>query len=141
MHVFTTSLEWKGGQKLVSRCDGRPDLEMSSPPVFGGEAGKWTPEDLVGSAVEACLVLTTLFFVKKNNIGLRSWRSEARSTVEKGAGGLRFQCMDVHIHATVASEEDRARLEQAVHTAENFCPVSQAFNFKITAHINATVAA
>ena len=59
MHVFKTTLEWKGGEHMVSHCEGRPDLELSSPPAFGGEAGRWTPEDLLCSAVESCVILTT----------------------------------------------------------------------------------
>ncbi len=139
MHVFETRLEWLGGEKLVQRADGRPDLPVSSPPVYGGEAGKWTPEDLLLAAVESCVLLTTLFFVKKNQIGLKAYTSAARGPMTKGPSGLRFTDLRVDIAATVAAAEDVAKLEQAVHLAEKYCPLSNVVNVPVTVTIAATV--
>jgi organic hydroperoxide reductase OsmC/OhrA len=139
MHVFKTTMEWRGGERLVSRCDGRPDLDLSSPPAFGGEAGRWTPEDLLCSAVESCVVLTTLFFVRRQNIGLISWKSRACATLEKGPAGLRFQTMDVEVDAVVSAAEDEPRLRDAVRQAEQYCPVSNALKIPVTVRASVAV--
>jgi organic hydroperoxide reductase OsmC/OhrA len=140
MHEFITTLERSGGERLIARAEGRPDLTVSSPTAFGGEAGLWTPEDLVVSAVETCLALTAQYFVQKNRIGLKQWTSRTRATMEKGPGGLHFTAMEVAITATVAADEDVAKLTEAVHLAEKFCPVSNALSLPIAIRLDATVA-
>lgn len=139
MHVFETRLEWLGEEKLVQRAEGRPDLPVSSPPVYGGEAGKWTPEDLLLAAVESCVLLTTLFFVKKNQIGLKAYTSVAKGPMTKGPSGLRFTDISVAITATVATVEDVAKLEQAVHLAEKFCPLSNVVNVPVQVTVASAV--
>ena len=139
MHVFETRLEWQGGEQLVQRAEGRPDLPVSSPPVFGGEAGQWTPEDLLLAAVESCVLLTTLFFVKKNQIGLKAYTSTARGPMTKGPSGLRFTELTVAIAATVAAPEDAAKLEQAIHLAEKYCPLSNVVNVPVKVTVASSV--
>ena len=131
MHTFVTTLEWKGGERLVEHCEGCPPLDVSSPPAFGGEAGRWTPEDLLCAAVESCVLLTTLYFVQKNKIELRAWTSRTAGAVEKGASGLRFTKMEIAIAATVATDEDARKLAGAVQQAEQYCPLSGAVNFPV----------
>ena len=140
MHEFITTLVRSDGERLIARAEGRPDLDVSSPPAFGGEAGRWTPEDLVCSAVESCLALTAQYFVQKNKIGLKQWSSRTRATMEKGPGGLRFTALEVTITATVAEAEDVSKLTEAVHLAEKFCPVSNVLTLPVAVRLDATVA-
>jgi organic hydroperoxide reductase OsmC/OhrA len=112
--VFNTSLEWKSGEEAVERTAGRPDLPVCGPPEFGGPAGQWTPEHLLVGGVESCLLLTTLYFVEKMKIDLRSYESSAGGTMARTAEGLRFTEMRVSIRARVGAEGDVANLEAAV---------------------------
>ena len=61
MHQFITATEWQGGERLVVRTESGLALDVSSPPAFGGEAGRWTPEDMLVGGIEACILLTTMF--------------------------------------------------------------------------------
>lgn len=131
MHTFITATEWLGGERLVTRTEGGLALDVSSPPQFGGEPGRWTPEDMLVGGVEACILLTTMYFVQRNKIGLKSWTSRATGTVEKGAAGLRFTRIDVRITARVETEADVTRLREAVALAEKYCPLSAAVNFPV----------
>ena len=72
------------------------------------------------------LLLTILFFVDKNKIGMTGYTSRAKGTMERSPKGLRFTSMEVVIDATLASDEDVAKMEDAVRRAEGACPVSQA---------------
>ncbi len=139
MHTFVTNLEWKGGEHLVQTCEGRPALDVSSPAAFGGEAGRWTPEDLLCAAMESCVLLTALYFVNRNRIGLKAWRSRTTATMEKGASGLRFTGMDIAIAASVAADDDVKKLTDAVHLAEKYCPLSAAINFPAAVSIECSV--
>lgn len=131
MHTFVTTLEWKGGERIVQSAEGRPPIEVSSPPVFGGEAGRWTPEDLLVAAVESCVLLTTLYFVQKNRIGLTAWSSRCAGDMAKTSEGLRFQQIELAITARVAAADDVEKLRKAVALAEKFCPLSAAVKFPV----------
>ena len=139
MHQFITATEWQGGERLVVRTEGGLALDVSSPPVFGGEAGRWTPEDMLVGGVEACILLTTMYFVNKNRIGLKSWTSRATGDMEKGPSGLRFKKIEVSITARVAAGEDVKKLTDAVQMAEKYCPLSAAVNFPVSFRIDCAV--
>ncbi len=131
MHPFDTMTEWQGGERLVISTDEGLRIEVSSPPQFGGEAGRWTPEDMLVAGVEACILLTTLYFVQRQQIGLRRWSSRAVGTMEKGPSGLRFTKIEVEIKSAVGSEADVEKLTHALHLAEKYCPLSAAVNFPV----------
>jgi len=139
MHTFITATEWQGGEKLVTRTESGLALDVSSPPQFGGEAGKWTPEDMLVGGVEACILLTSMYFVTKNAIGLKSWTSRATGSMEKGASGLRFTRIDVRITARVATEADVPKMQDAVRLAEKYCPLSAAVNFPVAFTLDCSV--
>ncbi len=131
MHTFITATEWQGGERLVTRTEGGLALDVSSPPQFGGEAGRWTPEEMLVGGVEACILLTTLYFVQRRNIGLKSWTSRAVGTMEKGPSGLRFTKIEVRITVRVATQPDADNLREAVRLAEKYCPLSAAVNVPV----------
>jgi len=137
MHTFVTTLEWKGGERIVQNAEGRPPIEVSSPAAFGGEAGRWTPEDLLVAAVESCVLLTTLYFVQKNKIGLASWTSRCAGDLAKTAEGLRFQRMELNISARVSAAEDVEKLQKAVALAEKYCPLSAAVKCPVAVRLEA----
>ena len=139
MHAFVTTLEWKGGERMVQHAEGRPPIEVSSPTAFGGEAGLWTPEDFLVAAVESCVLLTTLYFVHRNQIGLKGWTSRCTGEMAKTAEGLRFQRMELRITARVAAEADIEKLRQAVALAEKYCPLSAAVKFPVNVALDASV--
>lgn len=138
MHTFVTTMEWQGGERTLERTEGRPPLEVSSPVVFGGEAGRWTPEDMLVAAVESCVLLTTLYFVQKNKIGLKTWTSRSAGDMAKTPEGLRFQRIEVNIAARVATAEDVEKLRKAVTLAEKYCPLSAAVRFPVEVKLEVT---
>ena len=126
MWTYETQLTWTDGESGIERTAGRPDLSISSPPEFGGNAALWNPELLLVSAVESCLLLTTLSVAKRQNLALAGYASSATGRMAKTPEGLRFQEIAVSVTLTVPAGTDPAKAEQLVHTAEKYCPVSNA---------------
>ena len=45
--TYPFSVRWLDGKRgLASAPDGLPNIEVASPPQFGGPGGRWTPEHL-----------------------------------------------------------------------------------------------
>ena len=55
--TYEDNVTWRSGRRGVVRAAGKPDLEVSSPPEFKGEAGIWTPEDLFVGALNTCILI------------------------------------------------------------------------------------
>lgn len=136
--VFLTSLTWleEGGVRL--HAPGCPELDLSPPPAFGGDSNKWTPEELLTGAIEACVLMTFLYFAKRQQIGLLRYTSHAEVRIEKTPDGLRFTEMSVTLEIGVASPADADKAAHAFERAKKYCPVSHALNFPV--HIDWTVA-
>ena len=124
MSEYITRLEWKGGQELALEADQKPGLTVAPPSDFGGSGLDWSPEELMGGAVDSCLLLTTLYFVKTSKIDLTSYRSSATVQMDRTAEGLRIQGITLNIEAVVGNEEDVGRMRKAIEKAEKLCPVS-----------------
>ena len=57
---FKAGVVWEGGRRGLITSAGKPDVMVGSPPEFKGEAGVWSPEELLVSSVNTCLMLTYL---------------------------------------------------------------------------------
>ncbi len=126
MWTYETALKWTGGETGIEQTSGRPDLTFSSPPEFGGRETMWNPELLLVASVESCMLLTSLSVAQRQKIELKGYTSTAVGKMAKTAEGLRFQEIAVSVTLTIAPGTDAAKAAQVVHTAEKYCPVSNA---------------
>ena len=139
MWNFETSFRWIGKEEGVAECAGKPAINVTPPPEFGGEPGRWTPEDLLISAVESCLMMTTLSVAQKQKINLKAYASKATGKMAKTSEGLRFTGLDVTIDLQVADATDIEKAVKAVAIAEKYCPVSNGVKFPVTVKASARV--
>lgn len=135
MWTYQTELTWNGNETGTERTAGRPDLEISSPPEFGGTPDRWNPELMLVAAVEACLLLTALSVAKRQRIELKGYSSRAVGRMEKTSEGLRFQEIAIDVTLSVGPEVDPVKAENIVHIAEKYCPVSNALKFPVPVRV------
>lgn len=141
MWTFNTTFTWQpehDEQGLASAGPGAPGLAITPPADLGGKPGYWTPEDLLVSAIESCMLMTTLSVVKKQRISLKSYRSEAAGKMEKTPEGLRITGLVIRVTAAVGAPEEVEKFQRAVGIAERYCPVSAAVNFPVHVEVQVT---
>ena len=136
MWTYETSVEWKEGKQALARCSGKPDIEVSTPPEFGGPEGFWSPEDLQTGAVESCIMASSLFFLERGNIPFRSYRSKAVGTLEKGPAGLVFSRIAVEVTLQLENPAQAEAAHKAVVQAEKTCPLSNSLSCPVELSIN-----
>ena len=124
MWTYETSVDWKEKKTGEAHCEGKPAIAVATPPEFGGPEGIWTPEDLLTSAVESCIMASSLFFLNRGKIGFRSYKSKASGTMEKGAGGLTFSRIAVEVTVELDDPAQADAAHKAVIQAEKTCPLS-----------------
>jgi len=58
-HHYRVITWWTSGRTGIAKSDSAPNaLHFTAPPEFGGLEGRWTPEDLLLTAVASCYTTT-----------------------------------------------------------------------------------
>jgi len=111
---------------------GLPDLEVSVPPEFKGEAGRWTPEHLFVAAAEICLMATFVGIAENSKLTVAGYQSSARGRLEKVEdGGLRFTEIAIAVVITLESLDDLGRAERVLAKAEKGCLIANSMMARI----------
>lgn len=124
-YVYHVDLEWTAGRSGVLREETLPNVEVSAPPEFHGEAGKWTPEHLLVAATSSCLMSTFLALAERSGLHVFSYNAGAFARLENVPGeGYRFTEIALVPEIGVAGE-DVERALKILLKAEKNCFVSK----------------
>jgi organic hydroperoxide reductase OsmC/OhrA len=133
---FPVSVEWIGGRRVVARVDGKPDLEIATPPEFRGtDPTTWSPEDSFVAAAASCLAVT--FAGLADRAELSYWQLEVAGDGVVGAredGRFGFTRLALRL----AVEVDPADAELARRVAEGAdagCLVSVSLDLPVETEI------
>ena len=124
MWTYEASVDWKQGKTGETRSAGKPTMEVATPPEFGGPENIWTPEDLLTSSVATCIMTSALFFIDRAKIQLRSYKSNATATMDKGPTGLTITGIKIAVTMELDDPTQTAAARKAVEQAEKTCPIS-----------------
>ncbi|MGA7359310.1 MAG: OsmC family protein, partial [Candidatus Sulfotelmatobacter sp.] len=75
---------WSSGQTGLAKSDSAPNaIHFAAPPQFGGLEGRWTPEDLLMSAVASCYTTTFHAIAGSSKFDYTDLEVEAEGIVSK----------------------------------------------------------
>ncbi len=126
--TYSTNVEWKSDRQGTLQSDGKPILDISSPPEFKGVPGVWTPEDLFVAAVEICQMSTFLSFGMRKEIPLKSYKSSAEGLLEMVDGTYKFTKVVIKPIITVGSSWTKDQVEELVHKAHENCLIGNSIS-------------
>lgn len=135
-HRYEATLVWEGDSRAALSSGARPVLVGGPPPEFDGDPRGWSPEHLLISAANLCLMTTYLALARKSGVEIGQYRSEAEGILEKTREGLVFTriALRVSIQAPPSCLEEARKL---VDAAKKHCIVSNAL--KRPVDVEATV--
>jgi peroxiredoxin-like protein len=134
---YTTSLTWIEGKIGTLASEGKPLVQVSSPPEFKGNAGVWTPEDLFVGAVEMCQMLTFLALAQKQQLSLVSYKSSAKGTLEFVDGQYRFTHIIIPPTVIVEKSAPEIDIQTLMREAHKRCLISNSITAVV--EVNPTV--
>ena len=129
---YEDNITWKSGRRGVVRAAGKPDLEVSSPPEFKGEAGIWTPEDLFVGSLNACILMTFATFAAQKGLDFASYECRAEGKLEFVEGKYRFTEVKLYPQVAVKSPADVERTKEILESAHANCFVSNSISSAVT---------
>jgi len=128
---YTISVRWTGEKKGALTADGKPPVEVATPPEFKGHEGIWSPEDLYVASVNACIMSTFLAFAGRAGLAFEEYESEAEGLLEFLDDRFVFTKIVVRPRIVLRPGEERAKAEEILHKAERNCLVSNSIRTEV----------
>lgn len=121
---YESEVRWEANRRGKICSTDKPEVKISSPPAFKGEAGMWTPEDLFVASVNACTMTTFLAYAHHKNLPLVGYESDAEGLLEHVEGKYRFTKIVLHPHIEVKSEDAIPQARQILEDAHKDCLIT-----------------
>lgn len=137
-HHYPLTLTWTGNtlvdpysRNAVAGAPGKTAIPVSSAAEYAGDVLRWNPEDLLGTALATCHMLTFLALCAKAKVEVTRYEDHAVSvldTVEKTT------CVtEIHLNPTirVAPGTSKAKVEELFRKAHKYCFVANSIKSKV----------
>jgi organic hydroperoxide reductase OsmC/OhrA len=128
---YKASTTWSSARRGTLSAQGRPSINVGSPPEFKGEPDIWAPEELLVGSVNTCMMLTFLTLAQAKGLTPARYESEAEGLLENIEGKY---ITDVMVRPRV-SLNDKAELERAreiMEGVEALCFISNSLKSKVS---------
>src|ERR1700733_2662203 len=90
-HKYRVVAWWTSGQTGIANSESAPNaIHFTAPPQFGGLEGRWTPEDLLMTALASCFTTTFHAIAEHSKFEYTDLAVEAEGTVSKRDTGYSF---------------------------------------------------
>ena len=130
-HHYPLTLTWTGNtldgtytRRANVTNPGKQTLPVSSAPEFAGEATRWNPEDLLGSALSTCHMLTFLALCAKAKVEVVGYEDHAESVLDTVDKVTRIT--EVHLRPVirVSRGTSMAKVVELFEKAHKYCFVA-----------------
>ena len=124
-HRYRVVAWWNAGRTGLAKSDSAPNaIHFAAPPQFGGLEGRWSPEDLLLSAVASCFTTTFRALADHSKFEYTDLQVEVEGTVHKAESGYEFAGILIRPTLTISNLEERARADRLLEKAKRLCLVS-----------------
>ena len=133
---FSSETQWRNGERTLTVARGRPMISVGAPPEFrGGEAGVWSPEELLVSSAASSLAITLAAVARARGVELERIDVDGIGHVEQAPeGGFHFVAIELLVEVEAAEEHPHA-IQALVADAERLCIVSRALHVPLSVEL------
>ena len=126
-HNYRVVAWWNAGKTGLAKSDSAPNaIHFAAPPQFGGLEGRWSPEDLLLSAVAGCFTTTFRALADYSKFEYTDLEVEVEGIVRKAQSGYEFGGIMIRPTLTISSAAEQPRAERLLDKAKRLCLVSRA---------------
>ena len=131
---------WTSGHTGIAVSDSAPTaIHFTAPPNFYGIEGRWTPEDLLLSAIASCFVTTFFALASYASFKYTDFEVEAEGAFSKVDSGYKFREIVLRPRLQVEREEDEVAALKLFENAKLLCLISRAILTPIRVEVRVTV--
>jgi peroxiredoxin-like protein len=126
-HEYRVVAWWTSGQTGIAKAESSTNaIHFTAPPEFGGMEGRWTPEDLLITALAGCFTTTFHAIARNSQFEYSDLAVEGEGIVRKTGRGYCFAEITLRPCLTIAQEEQRERAGALLQKAKALCLVARA---------------
>ena len=139
--TFTYDVDVQWTEELKGRMDaeGKPPVEVATPPEFKGHPGIWSPEDLFVESVNVCTMVTFAGISRRRGVKFLGYRCRARGVLEMVDGAFKFTQITLEPVVTVAEEADVEPVRETLREAEAKCLIANSITARVQMNERVTV--
>jgi osmotically inducible protein OsmC len=132
------TINWTGsvmeGSGMVAAGSGAFSLPVTFPRRIGEPEGMTSPEELMAAAHAACFAMALNATVGKKGGSISKTQITCKVTADKGEAGIKITTSALTLVAEGVTGMDAAAFQEVAKTAEQNCPVSNAYrgSMKVT---------
>jgi len=130
-HHYPLQLNWTGNtldatynRNATVTSPGKPSLAVSSAPEYAGDATRWNPEDLLGTALSTCHMLTFLALCSKARVEILGYEDPAEAILDTVDKVTRVTQVFLRPVITVARGTSAAKVIELFEKAHKYCFVA-----------------
>lgn len=118
---------WTSGKAGIVRSDQVPTvIHFTAPVTFGGDAGRWTPEELMLAALASCFTSTFQAIATHSKLPYADLEVSVDGEIEKTSSGFQFKSVGIRPRLTISDEDLRPLADRVLRKSESLCLVSRA---------------
>lgn len=133
-HHYTASLTWCGAGAGHAAAGSRPLLSVGPPPEFGGDDRDWSPEHLLLSSLNGCLMATFDAIARKEGLIVGAYVSRADAALDRTTDGVAFTHFRIEVNIACASGAEE-RVRAAMMRAKRHCLVANALRLPVEVEV------
>ena len=131
VYTYRTAVKWTEQKKGTITCEGKPDIQVATPPEFKGHEGIWSPEDLYVASANICLMTTFLAVAERAGLTFTSYHCEAEGRLELVEGKFQVTVITLRPQIALQSGSDAAKAKELIEKAEANCLISNSMKTRI----------
>jgi len=124
-YLFKNTVFKEGDESAKTVFSGPGELEVGPAPEFEGNPETLNPEEMFVASINNCLMTTFFYFVRKLNVEISSYYSEAQALLEKQKDGFRFTNVEVRAEVRLKQQELAEKVRELGDLVEKYCLVSR----------------
>jgi organic hydroperoxide reductase OsmC/OhrA len=129
---FPVTVDWLGGRRVGARAEGKPPIEITTPPVFRGtDPSVWSPEEFLVAAAASCLAVTFTGLAAREDLAYTKLKVDGDGVVGSRADG-RFGFTRLLLRLELDTDPTReAQARELAERAEQTCLVSVSLDLPV----------
>ena len=112
MQIFRNTVYQNSDKPAKTTISGISEAEIGPPPEYGGSPNSLNPEEMLVASVNSCIMLVFFHLVKKFNVEVVSYYSDAEGKVEKTKNGLRFTNVQVEAKVRLGNAGSTQKIQE-----------------------------
>jgi len=130
-HSYPLQLSWTGNtldgiynRNATVTTAGKHPLAVSSAPEYAGDATRWNPEDLLGTALATCHMLTFLALCAKAKVEVVGYEDHAEAILDTVDKVTRVTQVHLRPNIRVTRGTSMAKVVELFEKAHKYCFVA-----------------